>query len=80
MIIIKYDYVYHGLPQVVLVVKNTLANTGDIRDTGSVPRSGRSSGGGNGLSPVVFLPGESIPRTEKHGGLQSIPSQRVRYD
>ena len=64
LIIIKYDYVYHGLPQVVLVVKNAPANTGDIRDTGSVPRSGRSSGGGNGLSPVVFLPGESIPRTD----------------
>ena len=29
-----------------LEVKNTLANAGDIRDTGSIPRSGRSPGGG----------------------------------
>ena len=29
----------------VLVVKNTTANAGDIRDAGSIPRSGRSPGG-----------------------------------
>jgi len=29
--------------QVVLVVKNSLANAGDIRDTGLIPGSGRSS-------------------------------------
>ena len=34
--------------QVVLVVKNPSANAGDIRDTGSIPGSGRSPGGGNG--------------------------------
>ena len=33
---------------VALVVKNPLANAGDIRDTGSVPGSGRSPGGGHG--------------------------------
>ena len=31
-----------------LVVKNPPANAGDIRDTGSIPVSGRSPGGGNG--------------------------------
>ena len=31
-----------------LAVKNVPANPGDIRDTGSIPGSGRSSGGGNG--------------------------------
>ena len=31
----------------VLVVKNPSASAGDIRDTGSVPGSGRSPGGGN---------------------------------
>ena len=31
-----------------LVVKNLLANAGDIRDAGSVPGSGRSPGGGHG--------------------------------
>ena len=32
----------------VLVVKNSPANAGNIRDAGSVPRSGRSLGGGRG--------------------------------
>ena len=32
----------------VLVVKNLIVNAGDIRDTGSVPGSGRFPGGGNG--------------------------------
>ena len=53
-----------------LVVKNPRANAGDLRDTGSIPGSGRSPGGGQGnslqipcrragqLTPV-FLPGES---------------------
>ena len=31
-----------------LVVKNPLANAGDLRDVGSIPGSGRSPGGGNG--------------------------------
>ena len=31
------------------VVKNLPDNTGDIRDTGSIPRLGRSPGGGNPL-------------------------------
>ena len=33
------------------MVKNPLANAGDIRDTGSIPGSRRSSGGGHG-SPL----------------------------
>ena len=32
----------------VLVVKNPLSNAGDIRDVGSIPRLGRSLGGGHG--------------------------------
>ena len=32
----------------VLVIKNPLANAGDIRDTGSIPGLGRSPGGGHG--------------------------------
>ena len=36
-----------------LVVKSQPANAGDIRDTGSVPGPGRSSGEGN---TPVFLP------------------------
>ena len=34
--------------QVVLVVKNPLANAGNVRDVGSIPGSGRSPGGGHG--------------------------------
>ena len=34
--------------QVMLVVKNQLANVGDARDLGSVPGLGRSPGEGNG--------------------------------
>ena len=37
-----------GASQVALVVKNLPANTGDIRETGSIPESGRSPGGGCG--------------------------------
>ena len=36
-----------GASQLVLVAKNPLANTGDIRDVGLIPGSGRSSGGGH---------------------------------
>ena len=32
------------------MVKNPLANAGDIRDTGSIPGSGRSPAGGNSNS------------------------------
>ena len=37
-----------GASQVVIVVKNLLASSGDIRDTGLIPGSRRSPGGGNG--------------------------------
>ena len=38
---------------VALMVKNLPANAGDIRDAGSVPRSGRSPGEGNG-TPLQY--------------------------
>ena len=37
-----------GAFQVALVVKNPLANAGDIRDMGSIPGSGRCPEGGHG--------------------------------
>ena len=40
-------------PQMAPVVKNPPANAGDIRDTGSVPGSGRSPGGGHG-NPLQY--------------------------
>ena len=33
---------------VLLEVKNPLASAGDLRDTGLIPESGRSPGGGHG--------------------------------
>ena len=39
--------------QVLLVEKNVPANARNIRDTGSVPGSGRSTGGGNG-NPLQY--------------------------
>jgi len=35
------------------VVKNLPANTGDVRDMGSIPQSGRSPGEGNG-NPLQY--------------------------
>ena len=42
-----------GASQVALVVKNSPANSGDIKDKGSIPGSGRSPGEGNG-SPLQY--------------------------
>ena len=37
----------HRASQVVLVVKNSPANAGDVKDMSSIPGSGRSPGGGH---------------------------------
>ena len=42
---------YAGASQVALVVKNTPANAGDVRDTGSIPGLGRSPEVGHGNPP-----------------------------
>ena len=41
---------YLGINQVLLVVKNLPANSGGIRDLGSIPGLGRSAGEENGNS------------------------------
>ena len=64
--------------QVVLVVKNPPANTGDIRDVSSIPGLGRSLE--EGMPTHSSILAWRIPGTEKPGGLQSIGSQRVRHD
>ena len=43
----------HGASHVALVVKNPPANSGDIRDEGSIPVSVRSPGEGNG-NPLYY--------------------------
>ena len=40
--------IYIRVSKVALVVKNPPASVGDIRDSGSNPGSGRTSGGGHG--------------------------------
>ena len=52
--------------QVALVVKNSSATSGGIRDAGSIPESGRSPGGGNG-NLLQYLLWE-ILWTEEPGG------------
>ena len=61
-----------------LVVKNPPTNAGDIRDTSSIPGSGRSPVGGHG-NPLQYSCLEN-PRTEEPGGLQCIGSQRVEHN
>ena len=44
---------YFGTAQVTLVVKNLPASTGDLRDPGEIPGSGKSPEGGNG-NPLQY--------------------------
>ena len=60
------------------MVKNPPANAGDVRDVGSTTRLGRSSGGGHG-NPLQYSCLEN-PMEEEPDRLQSMWSQRVRYD
>ena len=57
---------------------NLPANAGDLRDPGSIPGSGRSSGGGPGKHPSILA--WRIQWTEESGVLQCMESQRVRHD
>ena len=50
-----------------LVVKNLPANMGDVRDPGSIPRLGKSPGGGHGNHSNILA--WRIPWTEEPGGL-----------
>ena len=63
--------------QVVLVVKNPPAKAGDVRDTGSIPGSGRSPGVANG-NPLHYSCLKNP--TDRGGGLQSTGSQRVGHN
>ena len=65
--------------QVVPVVKNPPANARDMRDTGSIPGSGRSPGGGHG-NPLQYSCLVNPRQEEEPGGLQSMRSHRVGGD
>ena len=60
------------------MVKNLPANAGDRKDAGSITGWGRSPERGHG-NPLQYSC-LRIPWTEEHGELQSIGSQRVRYN
>ena len=65
--------------QAAQVVKNSLANAGDIRDVGSIPGMGRSPREGKNAAHSSILDWE-IPWAEEPGGLQSMGSQRAGHD
>ena len=68
-----------GASRVVLMVKNPPAKVGDLREAGSIPRSGRSPGGGHG-NPLQYSCLENPMQEEEPGGLQSMGLQRVGHD
>jgi len=67
-----------GASQVALVVKNPLANAGDIREVCSIPGLGRSPGEGHG-NPLQYSCLEN-PMDREAWRLQSMGSQRVGHD
>lgn len=65
----------------VLAVKNLPANAGDVRDVGSVPRLGRSPGGGHGNpiqnSSLENLKGRGAWRATVHRVAESDMRKRL---
>ena len=55
-------YTHIRASQEALVVKNSPANAGDIRDVGPVPGLGRSPGGGHGNSLQYSCPENPMDR------------------
>ena len=72
-----YVYIHSRASQLALVVKNSFANTGDLRDAGSIPGSGRYPGGGMAAHSSILA--WRIPQIEEPGGLPSIGSQTVGH-
>ena len=64
-----------GASHVVVVVKNLSVNAGDVRESGSIPGSGRSPGEGHG-NPLQY----SCLENPMDNGLQPIRSQRVGHN
>ena len=63
--------------QVVVVVKNPPANAENVRNVGSVPKLGRSPGGGHATHSSILA--WRMPWTEEPSRPQSVGSQRVRH-
>ena len=64
--------------QVVLVVKNSPASAGDVRELGSIPGQEDPLEEGKAIHSSILA--WKIPWTEEPGKLKSIGSQTVRYD
>ena len=62
----------------VLAVNNPLTNAGDIRDADLIPGLGDPLE--EGIATHSSILAWRIPRAEEPCGIQSIKSQRVRYD
>ena len=60
------------------MIKTPPANTGDTRDTDSIPGEEDSLEEGMATHPSILA--WRIPWTEEPGGLQSMGPQRVRHD
>ena len=73
--LIEWSQCCRRASQVALVVKNPPASARDVRDTGSIPGSGRCPGGWHGNTLQY-----SCPWTEEPGGSQSTGSQRVGHE
>ena len=75
---------FYRASQVALVVKkkkktHLSINAGDRRDTGLIPGSGRSPGGGHG-NPLQYSCLENLQGQRKPGGQQSTGLQGVGHD
>ena len=68
----------YGLPGSA-VVKNTPANSGDIRDVGLIPASGRSPEGGHGNSRLYSCLKNPMDRAAWQA-IRFMGSQRVGHD
>ena len=66
--------------QVELVVKNPPASAGDIRDVGSVPRSGRPSGGGHDNQLQISYLENSIDRQAWKATVHKVEKKSKKLD
>ena len=61
---LKYTKIIFMGSQVVIVVKNLLANPGDVRDVGLIHGLGRFPGGGYGNNPLQYFCVENLRERE----------------
>ena len=59
------------------VVKNPSANTGDIRDEGSIPGSARSPGKGNGNRLQYICLGNPVDRGAWHATVHGVTKSQT---